>query len=133
MYLVLFLVGVYLDVIFKFEIFPSSIMTPVGVVFLVLGSVLVLWAQKTSRNLDIQNLSKESFHKGPYRYTRSPTHVGLFLLVFGFGVMINALFVIIATIIASIIAKFVFLEKQENVLIEKYGTHYLEYKKSVKL
>lgn len=133
MYFVLFLIGVCFDIIFKFKIFTSSTMVPVGLIFLILASFLILWAQKTSRNLNTENLSKESFCKGPYCYTRSPTHWGLFLLMLGFGIMTNALFVILSTLVSFIISRFVFLEKQENILASKYGTPYLEYKKSVKL
>lgn len=132
MYFILFLIGVYLDFIFKIKIFTSSIMVPVGIIFLIFASFLIFWAQKTSRNLNLENLSKESFLKGPYRYTRSPTHWGLFFLVLGFGIIANAFFVIFATVISFIISKFVFLEKEEKILAEKYCTPYLEYKKMVK-
>lgn len=133
LYFALFLVGVCLDFTFKFKIFTSSTMVPIGIVFLIFASFLIFWAQKTSRNLDIKNLSKESFYQGPYRYARSPTHWGLFLLMLGFGIIANALFVILSTLISFLISRFVFLRKQENVLALKYGTPYLEYKKSVKL
>lgn len=133
LYFILFLIGVSLDFIFPIKIFASSVMVPTGIVFLMFASFLILWAQKTSRNLDIKNLSKESFYKGPYRYARSPTHWGLFLLMFGFGIIANALFVILSTLFSFLISRFIFLKKQENILAEKYGTHYLEYKKQVNL
>ncbi|KKP64099.1 MAG: hypothetical protein UR62_C0020G0001, partial [Candidatus Nomurabacteria bacterium GW2011_GWF2_35_12] len=68
-----------------------------------------------------------------YCYTRSPTHFGLFLLMLGFGIITNALFIIIFSVISFIITKFVFIRKEEKILAEKYGIPYLEYKKSVKL
>ncbi|MSU44762.1 hypothetical protein EXS45_01090 [Candidatus Nomurabacteria bacterium] len=133
LYFILFLVGVCFDIIFKFKILTSSILLPVGFVFLIFATLLILWAQQTSRNLKIENLNKETFCKGPYCYTRSPTHWGLFLLMLGFGIIANALFIILTTIVSFIISRFVFLEKQENILAQKYGTPYLEYKKSVKI
>ena len=133
LYFILFLVGVCLDIVFRFKIFTSPIVMLIGIIFLILASFLIFWAQKTSRNLDIENLSKESFYQGPYRYARSPTHWGLFLLMLGFGIIANALFVILSTLTSFLISRFVFLKKQENVLAEKYGIPYLEYKKSVKL
>lgn len=132
-FFILFLIGVYLDVVFRFKIFANSVMVPVGFTFLVFSTILILWAQKTSRNLDIEHLSKETFCKGPYCYTRSPTHWGLFLLMIGFGIMANALFVILSTLISFLISRFIFLKKQEDVLEKKYGAPYLEYKKAVKL
>lgn len=133
MYFILFLIGVTLDVIFKFKIFESSIMVPVGVGISMFATFLIFWAQKTSRSLDIENLNKETFCKGPYCYTRSPTHWGLFFLMLGFGIIANAVFVILFTLISFLIARFVFLDKEERILAGKYGAPYLEYKQSVKL
>src|SRR3989344_6524605 len=132
LYFALFLVGVCLDIIFRFKIFASSTMVPIGIILLAIASLLIFWAQKTSRNLDIANMSVESFRKGPYRYTRNPTHWGLFFLMLGFGIIANAVFVILSTLVSFLISKLYFLRKQENILAIKYGAPYLEYKKRVK-
>ncbi len=127
-----FLVGLILEFIFPIKILDKNITPYFGIVFLVLATLLIFWAQKTSRNLDISHLTKDTFCQGPYSYTRTPTSWGLFLLILGFGVMVNAFFIILLTVISFIVTKFVFLRKQEAVLAEKYGEPYLEYKKSVK-
>ncbi len=131
-FFLLFLVGVFLDLIFNIKILNFSFMLPIGMVLIFLATLLILWAQKTSRNLKIENLTKGTFCKGPYCFTRSPTHWGLFFLMFGFGIMINAVFVIIFSIISLIFGKFVFLKREETILEKKYGTPYMEYRKSVK-
>lgn len=132
LYFLLLLVGIGLDLIFGYKIFTNSIMMPIGVVLLVFGSILSFWAQLSSRKLDKNNLNKEAFTKGPYSYSRHPTHWGLFFLILGFGVMINATFVILSTVVSFLVSKFFFVAKQEDILASKYGTHYTEYKKSVK-
>lgn len=132
-YLVLFLVGVCLDFIFKIKLFSDSVMLPVGFFFLLLSSALIVWAQKTGRDLrKYTEIKKEHFSKGPYSYTRVPTQWGLFLLMLGFGIIANALFVILTTILSFLIARFMFLDKHDKFLIEKYGEAYAEYKKLVK-
>ena len=132
-YFLFFLLGVFLNLFFPIRIFNNSIMVPVGVLLLIMASLLILWAQKTSRDFrKEENINKETFCRGPYCYTRSPTHWGLFLLMLGFGVVINAVFIILFTIISFIVTKLVFLKKEESILADKYGTPYLEYKKSVK-
>ncbi|TSC77962.1 MAG: Uncharacterized protein G01um101424_96 [Parcubacteria group bacterium Gr01-1014_24] len=132
-YFVLFLIGVFLDMLFQFKIFTDSIMMPVGFFFVVLASIIILWAQKTGHDFrKIKEKKIEHFYRGPYCYTRSPTHWGLFFLMLGFGIIANAFFVVLFTLISFIITKFVFLNKQERILAEKYGTAYIEYKKSVK-
>ncbi len=132
-YFLLLFVGVGLDLIFPIRIFHSGIMISVGFLFLILATALVVWAQHSSKNFDTSTISKETFCKGPYCYTRTPTHWGLFFLVLGFGFVMNAFFIITLTIISFIITKVFFLKKQESILIDKYGKHYEEYKKSVKI
>lgn len=132
-YFVFLLIGATLDLIFKFKIFTNFIELPIGFLFLALGSTLIIWAQKTSRDLvKFEEIKKEHFSRGPYQYTRSPTNWGLLFLMLGFGIISNAFFVILTTLISFIVARYFFVDKQEKILEEKYGTHYKDYKKSVK-
>lgn len=133
-YFILFLIGVTLDIIFRFTIFKHSYMMIMGVVLLLLATALILWAQKAGRDLKkVKEVKTETFCHGPYCYTRSPTHWGLFFLMIGFGIIINAVFVVLTTLISFFISRFVFLNKEEDLLAEKYGTPYIEYKKQVKM
>jgi len=132
-YFLFFLTGVLLDIIFKIKILNFYFLIPLGSAFILLASILILWAQKTSRNLKIENLTVKSFSKGPYSITRSPTHWGLFFLIFGFGIMANAIFIVIFSIVAFILTKIIYLKHEEEILEKKYGATYMEYKKEVKL
>jgi len=132
-YFLLFLAGVTLDLIFDLEIFTGVLPAVLGLLLLGLGTILIMWAQNTSRRLHKDEVTKESFLKGPYCYTRSPTHWGLFFLMLGFGLVINALFVAISSVLAFVITKLVYIKRQEDALARKYGAPYLEYKKLVKI
>ena len=132
-YFLLFIIGIVLDFFYPITIFRDSIWRSVGFLILILASLLILWAQKTSRDLaKTEKKDKEAFCRGPYCYSRSPTHWGLFLLTLGFSIIADAGFVAIFTIIAFVISKLIFLRKEEAILAAKYGTPYLEYKKSVR-
>jgi protein-S-isoprenylcysteine O-methyltransferase Ste14 len=131
-YFLFLVLSVVLDIIFHIHAFEDVFVIPAGIILLVLATILIVWAQNTSRNLQRENICKESFLHGPYCYTRSPTHYGLFLLMLGFGLVANAFFVIMFTIISLLITKFFFLKKEENLLEKKYGDAYKEYKKLVK-
>ena len=131
-YLFSFLLGVIFNLVFGFQVFTNPVFSSLGLVLLILGSVLIIWAQYTSAHLSMENITKESFSHGPYRFTRTPTNFGLFFMMLGFGMIINTLFIIIFTLIAFVVAKFIFLDKEEKILAEKYGAPYLEYKKAVK-
>ena len=131
-YVFFLLIGIILDLTLNFRIFNNSFSTFIGILLLIFGTFLVIWAQKTSRNLKKENLNIETFCRGPYRYSRTPTNFGLFFLVLGFGFIVHSPFIIPFSIFAFCITKFIFLEKEERILAEKYGTPYLEYKKVVK-
>jgi len=131
-YLLLFLLGSFLDLYFRLQVFSSSVVVPIGFILLIFGTLLIIWAQKTSRNLKKENITKETFRQGPYCFTRTPTSFGLFFLVLGFGMIANAFFIILCSCIAFFVAKFIFLNEEEKILAAKYCTPYLEYKKIVK-
>jgi len=132
-YFISFLVAFYIEYKFSFFLIIKDFnILWIGVIFLILGTFLIFWAQTTSYNLKKENLNKETFCHGPYRFTRTPTHYGLFLLMFGFGISINALFIVIFSIISFLIIKFTFIKKEEKILASKYGIPYLEYKTKVK-
>ncbi len=126
-----FVLGLILDFIFPLKLL-SGAYPLFGFIIIVFGTCSVFWAQKTSIKLSKENMSKETFLRGPYRFSRSPTHLGIFLMMFGFGMMLNSFFVILFSIISIFVAKFFFLKKQEQILAEKYGEPYKEYKKQVK-
>jgi protein-S-isoprenylcysteine O-methyltransferase Ste14 len=130
-YFVSFLLSLFLDFTFPIIAFRRLPITLIGVTLLILGTILILWAQKSSFKLPKENMSKDTFYRGPYRYTRIPTHFGLFLLMLGFGVMLNALFIIIFSIISLFVTRLIFIKEEEKILTAKYGTPYIEYKKSV--
>ena len=50
----------------------------------------------------------------------------------GFGLVANAIFIIVTTVISFVLTKFIYLKKEEAILEKKYGAPYLEYKKAVK-
>jgi protein-S-isoprenylcysteine O-methyltransferase Ste14 len=132
-YLIAVFFAVILDMTIRIRLFKSSSFSAFGFVLIVLASLLILWAQRTSRNLDTQNLTWQAFFQGPYRYSRGPTHWGLFLLMLGAGIVANALFVIILSILSLLVTKMYFLRKEEEILAVKYGEPYLEYKRKVRI
>jgi len=132
-YFISFLLGLFLDFLFPLKIFEKFPIVSLGIIFLVFGTFLILWAQISSHHFNKENMNKETFCNGPYRYTRTPTHFGLFFLMLGFGVITNSFFIVVFSIVSFVVTKLTFIRKEEKILAEKYSTPYLEYKKSVKL
>lgn len=135
----MFLVGLLLDRIFPFT--PKvHLIDWVGFVVMILGTFLIVWAQHTSdktqgvrHQIDKENAEHHHlFHKGPYKFSRLPTHIGMFLVFFGFGFLINSFFVPITALVAFLVSKILFVRKQEKLLTETYGESYKKYKTHVK-
>lgn len=133
-YFLFLFAGIFLDAVFniKLNFFDNPIVRIIGVLLMLFSAFLIFWAQKMSRNLDTTNINIETFSKGPYKFTRNPTHIGLLFLLLGFGVVYNTPFVFLSAILYFIVAKVFFLKKEEEILFQKYGEPYLEYKKSVR-
>ncbi len=131
-------IGVFLDAIFKIQILSTApVLVGAGILMLI-GTFFIVWAQMTSRKTapkrnDMNSVSHSDFLKGPYRLTRSPTQVGLTLLLVGFGFFINSLSVVVLILVISVINHFTFVHSQEKRLLEKYGKSYKNYKDKVKL
>ena len=132
-YFVFFLLGVVLDIIFKIQIFETSIMLPIGFAMIIFATIIIFWAQLSSLSLFGKEVTNEHFHKGPYHYIQHPTHWGLFFMMLGFGFMVNGLFIIITTAVSHFLAKLTLIRKYESIMLQHFGATYEEYKKSMKI
>jgi protein-S-isoprenylcysteine O-methyltransferase Ste14 len=75
--------------------------------------------------------TERDFERGPYKYSRSPTHNGLTLMTLGLSLVINSFFTFLFMIAAALITRMIFLKEEEALLEKKYGEAYCEYKKKV--
>ncbi len=131
------LMGLLLDFFYPIAVFDHQSIPVFGFVLLTLGTYLIYWAQTTSRKTRYVRkgldgpVSKDLFARGPYTFSSSPTHLGLTLLSFGFALTINSAMLMLTTLVAFFITKFIFVKKEEKMLSEKYGEHYTEYRKSI--
>lgn len=137
-YIIFFLAvvfGVVFDIVFPIHLFNGILYEYIGLGFIIIGSILVYWAQATSSatsKMEPKERDVNFFLQGPYKYTRNPTNFGLTLTVLGLGLLINSLFTIIFILITYIISKLFFIKKQDAILEERYGDVFREYKKRVK-
>jgi protein-S-isoprenylcysteine O-methyltransferase Ste14 len=134
----IFLMAVVLGAIFDLFLpaawFSKHNYDYIGVILLLVGPGLIFWAQSSSK-ASKENAKRDNtlmnFESGPYKYTRNPTHIGLTVLSLGFALLINSLFSVIFLIIASTVSKHIFVKKQEEILEDKYGQAYRDYKAKV--
>lgn len=134
-YLFSVILGVVFDMFINYKLFSNQGFQYIGFGGIMIGSIVVYWAQSTSGNYREEKAKLKNrtyFDRGPYRYMRTPTHTGLFIMTFGLALLINSLFSIAFTVLAHVVTKFFFIRKQEKILESKYGDVYTEYKKKVK-
>jgi protein-S-isoprenylcysteine O-methyltransferase Ste14 len=133
MFFIAVMLGMILDYFFPIQIIPREY-SLVGIMFMVFGSLLVYWAQSTSRasKVEMETLGTREFARGPYKYSRNPTHIGLAIVTLGFGIIMQSFFIILLLVIVYTLSKLVYLRKQEKILEAKYGETYTTYKKKVR-
>jgi len=129
------ILGVFFDTFLSYKLFTNPLYQTLGLLLIILGSLIIYWAQKTSGSYHPEKAKLKNrtyFDRGPYKYLRSPTHFGLFIMTLGLALILSSLFSIIFTILAHIFTKVYFLRKEESLLEIKYGEIYREYKRKVK-
>ncbi len=123
--------GLFFDIFFPVTVYVPK-PTFLAIVCFTIGPLLILWAQYTSHKFEIikKQTGELKFNKGPYKFLRNPTQLGLVILVGGYTLVTQAGTLFIATGLAYIISN-VFFRKHESILESKYGQPYQEYKSSV--
>ncbi len=125
-------IGLFADVLYPVRLFAPE-HSYLAIVFFVLGPLLIVWAQYTSFLFEKrkQETGHPQFKRGPYRFIRNPTQMGLLLLVTGYALATGAVMLFVATVLAYLCSN-IFFYKHEHILEERYGSEYQTYKQEVK-
>lgn len=135
-FLAALVLGFAIDVAFKvMNNFPAAPLWGFGLI--VLGTVLVYWAQQSSHEHQVdrntgEGICRDHFCVGPYSITRTPTLYGLFVMSIGLALLYGSSPILITTVVAFLVSRFIFVPMEEKYLEHKYGAPYLEYKKTIK-
>lgn len=133
---VLFL-AVVLDIFFPYKLFPEPWNQYFGILVVGVGTIIVYWAEFhgkkfSNRRKKGEVVDVEHLKNGPYSHSRNPKYVGLGVLLVGLGIILNSILVTVSSIISILIIHFFLLRKEENLMSERHGELYHEYKKKVK-
>ena len=113
--------------------FPIRFSVPHADLFAVIcfgvGPLLILWAQMSSHKFEVvkQDIGAIRFTRGPYRYLRNPTQLGLVILVLGYA-FVSQSAMLFVTIGVSYLISNIFFKKHESILEHRYGERYTQYK-----
>lgn len=130
-------VAVALDIAFPYKLFPEPWNQYFGVLVVGLGTYIVYWAEFHGRKFSHKRkhgevVAVDHLKNGPYSHSRNPKYVGLGVLLIGLGIILNSIFVTFSSIVAILVIHFFLLRKEENLMTERHGDLYQEYKKKVK-
>jgi len=103
----------------------ESIMRSIWIILLGLG--IRAWANCYAIKMEKLTTS------GPYAHVRHPLYLGTFLVMIGFLLMLNVNWIeslLLVAVVIGVIYK-ITIQKEEEMLINKFGNDYLEYKKHV--
>jgi protein-S-isoprenylcysteine O-methyltransferase Ste14 len=119
---------------------PVIFLKPYNFIFsippLTAGLALIIWCNyyfvKAKGTPVPLNPPPRLVNTGPYAFTRNPMLTGVFLVMFGTGIMIHSIFLIFFFTPIFIMLNYVEIRYVEEPELEKrLGTMYVEYKKKV--
>lgn len=129
------ILGIILDSFVNFKLFGNHIFQYLGFIMVIIGPALVYWSQwssRVSKEKALKNGVTLGFEYGPYKFTRNPSYLGVFVMVMGLGFIFNSISSLFFGIIAYFVVKFVFIKQEEHLLFLKFGQSYLDYKNKVR-
>lgn len=129
------LVAVLFDTFNHIPIMNMRSDNQLGLILLIAGTILILWAQKTTRTGHHRKseLPYTRFARGPYTITRSPTHMGIGIMLLGLSFIFNSLALLVSTMLCFFITHYIFIRKEEKLLVDRYGDDYRAYQKKVRM
>lgn len=117
----------------KFIPFPWSL---TGLVPIVIGSLLNLIADSSFKKMRTTvkpfEESTALITSGAFKISRNPMYLGMVLILSGISILLGSLSPFFVILIFIFAMDFVFIQKEEAMLQNKFGTKWLEYKKTVR-
>lgn len=107
-----------------------------GAAVFAVGFVTAIWAITTIRRagtrVETNKPTTTIVADGPYRLTRNPIYVGMFLGQIGLAVVINSLWFLAALAPFCLVIRYGVVAREEIYLERKFGDAYLSYKSRVR-
>jgi protein-S-isoprenylcysteine O-methyltransferase Ste14 len=129
--------GFALDWLYPLPFLPAAV--PAGwlggIVFLA-GLALLIWGATTFRRSGTEVRTSQPSTRivatGPYRYTRNPIYIGMFLGLGGLAVGFNSLWLLILLVPFYLVIRYGVVAREEGYLELKFGDVYRAYKARVR-
>jgi protein-S-isoprenylcysteine O-methyltransferase Ste14 len=128
--------GFVLDAIWPTAVFGYPWRFVVGGLLFVLGVLLIAAGivrfSRAGTNVPTNRPTTALVTDGPYRYSRNPIYIALFLIYAGIGAAADNLWILALGILLFPILRYGVVAREERYLERKFGQAYLDYKAAVR-
>ena len=134
---VILLVSVFLQLILLFT-FPVStdLSSLLGLIFLLAGVFLVFFSFRFMRKMETtfipDGTPKKLISSGPFKISRNPIYLGMFLVLFGIAFLMSSLSAAIIAIVFGLIINFTWIAHEEKKLNELFSEDWKNYSSKVR-
>ena len=131
------LVAAALSAVAGWPRFPGLHLVPLGVVLVIAGAALPIWAAVLFRRAGATFIPHAAEHQclvvdGPYRFTRNPMYLGLTLVALGVALWNGAWPMLLAPIAVVIALNFVHIPYEEAAMRRAFGAAFDDYARRVR-
>jgi len=125
------LIGLGLDWLWPYPVLPVPAQYLVGGIVIALAGVLIavvlreFFRAKTT--FGFRSSSSALITSGPFRYSRNPAYVALSMLYFGFGIVVDSVWILGLGVVAVLITHYAVILREEAYLERKFGDEYRAY------
>jgi protein-S-isoprenylcysteine O-methyltransferase Ste14 len=129
--------GLALDWLYPWRLVPASIPRAwVGGGVFAVGLTLAIWAIVTMRaagtRVETYKPTTEIVDDGPYRFTRNPIYIGMFLAQTGLAIGFDNLWLLAMLVPFCLVIRYGVIAREEAYLDRKFGAVYRDYKSRVR-
>ncbi|NHJ85658.1 MAG: isoprenylcysteine carboxylmethyltransferase family protein [Asgard group archaeon] len=98
--------------------------------FIIMGKSRDLF-RKHQTTLKIEK-SNHMINEGFFSKSRNPMYLGMTILIFGFSIFSTNVISLFLPFIFMTMVRLIFIRKEEQLMFETFGKHYLDYKNKVR-
>jgi protein-S-isoprenylcysteine O-methyltransferase Ste14 len=129
--------GLALDWLTPLPFLPADLPArPLGATVFVLALALLVWAVATivraGSNVPTTRPTTGIVESGPYRFTRNPIYLGMFLGLIGLTIAFDNLWMLIMATLFALIIRYGVVAREEAYLDRKFGDAYRGYRSRVR-
>ncbi len=135
--LLAFLAGLLADWLVPLKLLPASVPNVLlGSFIFIDGFALVVWAITTIRaagtHVQTTQPTTAIVAEGPYRFSRNPIYLGMFLGLIGLAIAFNTIWILVALVAFYLVIRYGVIAREEAYLTRKFGDVYRGYQAQVR-